>query len=58
MYVIRDKNIERFYEECRKAREDFDTLLKSDDPLLYETTIAKLMNGFFSIGIRLVGSAA
>ena len=41
MFTTRGRNYDRFYEESRKVRDDFEALIASDDPLLFEATIDK-----------------
>ena len=39
--TVRGKDYEKFIEETTKAREDFDALLNSDDPLYYDAMVEK-----------------
>jgi cobalamin biosynthesis Co2+ chelatase CbiK len=41
VFTTRGRNYERFYEESRKVRDDFEALAASEDPLLFEATIDK-----------------
>ena len=41
VFTCRGRDYDVFYQESRKVREDFDALMKSSDPLLFEATISK-----------------
>ncbi|CAI2380954.1 unnamed protein product [Moneuplotes crassus] len=41
VFTLRGRDYEVFFEETRKVREDFDKLMSSNDPLLFDATISK-----------------
>ena len=41
VFTCRGRDYEVFHQEARKVREDFDELMRSDDPLLFDATINK-----------------